>query len=78
MPAKKAKKVAAEEGCECMCHKGSNIKSWLLLVLGAAGLLNAMGILTMGIWSGYFQYVWSVVVLVVGMTMLIEKQCECC
>ncbi|MCX6772817.1 MAG: hypothetical protein NTV88_03555 [Candidatus Micrarchaeota archaeon] len=78
MPAKKMKKMAAKSECGCVCHKPTKMESMLLIILGAIGLLSAIGMMGIGQWMFYFNYVWPVLVIVIGMTMLMRQSCECC
>ena len=78
MPAKKMKKMAAKSDCGCACHKSTKMESMLLIIIGAIGLLSAVKIITSGSWTAYFGYVWPVLAIVIGMTMLMRQSCECC
>jgi len=76
MPAKKAKKMAAS--CDCVCHKSTKTEPWLLIIIGAIGLLSALGIMGAGPWTFYFNYIWPVLTIVIGMVMLMKQGCGCC
>jgi hypothetical protein len=75
MAAKKAKKAATKKAeCECCSPEGiHNLKEWLLIILGAIGLASALGYLSWPGFETYFPYVWSVLVLVIGITSVMEK-----
>ncbi|GEM_PF-2827454 len=49
------------------------IAEWLLVILGGLGLTQALGYIDLGLW--YFDYVWSVLVLVIGIKIIIDKSC---
>lgn len=75
MAAKKAKKAAMKKDeCACCSSDGiHNLKEWLLIILGAIGLANALGYISWPGFEMYFPYVWSVLVLVIGITSAMEK-----
>ena len=85
MAAKRAKKKAAvamkkEEACAC-CPPAAgmaDIQDWLLIFLGALGIAFALGYIDWPGFGGYFPYVWSILVLVIGAKNLMNKNCECC
>ena len=49
------------------------LAEWLLVILGGLGLTQALGYIDLGLW--YFDYVWSVLVLVIGIKTIIDKSC---
>jgi hypothetical protein len=80
MAAKRAKKAAMKKECSCCASSGGvhNLKEWLLIILGAIGLANALGYVSWPGFETYFPYVWSVLVLVIGITSAMEKSnCTC-
>ncbi len=79
MATKKAKKAAVKkvESCACCGPEAGipHIQDWLLILLGALGLATALHYIN---WPGfdlYFPVVWSVLVLVIGATNLMNKNC---
>ena len=80
MATKKAKKMAVKKIEPCCAGSAPmagipHIQDWLLIILGALGLSTALGYV---IWPGfnlYFPVVWSVLVLVIGATNLMNKNC---
>jgi len=82
MAAKKAKKAAVKKEEECACCSSpegiSNLKEWLLIILGAIGLANALGYISWPGFNSYFSFVFPVLVLVIGITSAMEKaNCTC-
>ncbi len=75
MAAKRSKKRAMVKKESACCSSGgiSNLKEWLLIVLGAIGLASALGYVDWPGFESYFPYVWSVLVLVIGITSAMEK-----
>ncbi|MEM4348466.1 MAG: hypothetical protein QXN37_02760 [Candidatus Anstonellaceae archaeon] len=73
MPKKKAK----EEKKECRCDdKIGYLEEWLLVVIGAIGFAQALGFINLEAFQ--FKYVWSVLVLVIGITKLLQRSsCNC-
>ena len=82
MATKKAKKAAVKkaEPC-CACDAPAigipHIQDWLLIFLGALGLATALGYINWPGFNSYFPVVWSVLVLVIGATNLMNKG-SCC
>lgn len=62
---------------ECSCSSGySNLEEWLLIILGGLGFAQALGYLSLV--PFYFAYVWSALVLVIGIKKVIDKSnCTC-
>ena len=79
MPAKKMRKaVAKKKPAECACCSGqySNLEEWLLVILGGLGFAQAIGYINLV--PFYFAYVWSALVLVIGILKVINKSnCSC-
>lgn len=77
MAGKKMRKSAQkEETCACCSGTAGNLEEWLLVVLGGLGFAQALGYLPM--MPAYFAYVWSVLVLVIGIKKVIDKSnCSC-
>lgn len=76
MAGKKVKKAPAKKAaCSC-CESGfGNLEEWLLIFLGALGLAQVLSVIAM---PAYFAYVWSVLVLVIGIMKLMNKaNCTC-
>ena len=78
MATKKAKKAAvkqAEPCCACSAPAAGmpHIQDWLLILLGALGLATALGYINWPGFNSYFPVVWSVLVLVIGATNLMNK-----
>jgi hypothetical protein len=79
MATKKAKKavVKKEESC-CACDEPlagiPHIQDWLLILLGGLGLATAIGYISWPGFGSYFPVVWSVLVLVIGATNLMNKK----
>ena len=70
-------KAAKSEKCAC-CAPGSNLMEMLLIILGGIGLLYAIGWINWPGFSDYFKYVWSILVLVIGIVELKSKgDCSC-
>lgn len=69
----KPMKAKMDECCECCCDDGFyKLEIWILVLLGAVGLLSALNVLGFGTFGLYFQYVWSVLVLVIGLSRLMK------
>lgn len=64
MAAKKMKKMDKDDGSWMARAK---IKSWVLIILGLLGLIQAVGYAPM---PWYFGYVWSIIVLIIGIKKL--------
>ncbi|MCX6772015.1 MAG: hypothetical protein NTX79_08275 [Candidatus Micrarchaeota archaeon] len=77
--AKRAMRKAAAESCECDSPMAGipHIQDWLLILLGALGLGTALGYISWPGFASYFPVVWSVLVLVIGATNLMNKKCSC-
>ncbi|MEM4554220.1 MAG: hypothetical protein QXT25_00005 [Candidatus Anstonellaceae archaeon] len=73
MPKKKVK----EEKKKCCCDdKVGYLEEWLLVVIGALGFAQALNIVNLEPFQ--FKYVWSVLVLVIGITKLLQRSsCNC-
>ncbi len=76
MAGKKMKKMAMKAvtagNCDCAsCGPFGKLEMYMLVFLGGLGLLNAFSWLPLGPNNLLFQYVWSVLVLVIGMTRLL-------
>ena len=71
MAGKKMKKAARKEEACCGTSKTGNLEEWLLVVLGGLGFTQALGYLPM--MPSFFPYVWSSLVLVIGITKVINK-----
>ena len=80
MATKKAKK-AMKKATPCACCAPvagiPHVQDWLLILLGALGLASALGYIIWPGFNSYFPYVWSVLVLVIGATNLMNKG-NCC
>jgi len=80
MATKKAKKVAVKKVESC-CEGNDviagipHIQDWLLIILGGLGLSTALGYVSWPGFGSYFPVVWSVLVLVIGATNLMNKKC---
>ena len=81
MATKKAKKAAMKKEAECACCAPSaglpHVQDWLLIILGALGLGTALHYISWPGFDSYFPVVWSVLVLVIGATNMMNKSCEC-
>ena len=79
MPAKRTKKAAVKAKpaeCACCSSQHGNLEEWLLVILGGLGFAQAIGYIYLA--PFYFAYVWSALVLVIGITKVIEKSnCTC-
>ena len=77
MATKKAKKAAVKMAEPCACSAPvagiPHIQDWLLIILGALGLTTALGYLSWPNFGSYFPVGWSVLVLVIGATNLMNK-----
>jgi uncharacterized membrane protein YfcA len=60
--------------CGCFCHKISVISAVLLVLIGVAILLQAMGVLD----SPQLKLALPIVVILVGLQMLFRRRCNCC
>jgi hypothetical protein len=74
MAGKKMKKAAKKEAC-CSTGGYDNLEEWLLVILGGLGFAQALGYLNLA--PFYFAYVWSALVLVIGIKKVIDKS-NCC
>ncbi len=75
MAGKKMKKAAKKETC-CCSGGNDNLEEWLLVILGGLGFAQALGYLNLTPY--YFAYVWSALVLVIGVKKIIDKSnCSC-
>jgi len=65
----------AEPCCACSAPtKGlPHIQDWLIILLGALGLATSMGLVDWPGFGSYFPSVWSVLVIVIGATNLMNK-----
>ena len=84
MAAKKRAKAAVKASrAECACCGKSDLEAklpiGLLIILGALGLASALGYLKgWAMFNEFFPFVWSVLVLVIGITSAMEKSnCTC-
>ena len=82
MAAKKAKKVAMKKADVCASCKSNanmgNLQEWLLIILGAIGLARVLNMIDWPGFDKYFLVVFSVMVLVIGITSAINKaNCTC-
>ncbi|MCX8197328.1 MAG: hypothetical protein N3G80_03370 [Candidatus Micrarchaeota archaeon] len=79
MPAKKKKEKAPlpKEKKECCCtSKVGYIEEMLLVVLGLGGILQVFKVVNLE--SIQFSYVWPMLVLIIGITKLLERaNCSC-
>jgi len=79
MATKKAKKAAVKKAEPCACSAPAagipHIQDWLLILLGALGLATALGYINWPGFNAYFPVVWSVLVLVIAATNLMNKNC---
>jgi hypothetical protein len=79
MATKKAKKMAAKKEDACACSSPTagmaNVQDWLLIILGGLGLATALHYIAWPDFDSYFPVVWSVLVLVIGATNLMNKKC---
>ena len=68
------KKAPAE--CTCCSSQYGNLEEWLLVILGGLGFVQAVGYIDLT--RFYFAYVWSALVLVIGILKVINKSsCTC-
>ncbi|MFA6328832.1 MAG: hypothetical protein WCY41_05285 [Candidatus Micrarchaeia archaeon] len=82
MATKKAKKMAVKKAAQCACCAPtagiSNIQDWLLILVGGLGLATALNYINWPGFEAYFPTVWSVLVLVIAVTNLMNKNnCTC-
>ena len=83
MATKKAKKMAVKKAEPC-CAESSpvagipHIQDWLLIFLGGLGLATTLGYISWTGFDSYFPVVWSVLVLVIGATNLMNKNVKGC
>jgi len=76
MAGKKMRKAAKKEEACCCIGGSGNLEEWLLVVLGGLGFAQALGYLPM--MPSFFPYVWSSLVLVIGIKKVIDKSsCGC-
>ncbi len=83
MATKKAKKAAMKKAEPCCAESAPmagipHIQDWLLIFLGGLGLSTALGYIVWPGFDSYFPVVWSVLVLVIGATNLMNKNAGCC
>jgi len=80
MATKKAKKAVMKKAESC-CEGSepmagiTHIQDWLLILLGGLGLATTLGYIRWPGFDAYFPVVWSVLVLVIGATNLMNKKC---
>jgi len=60
--------------CGCFCHKITAISAVVLVLIGIALLLQAMGVLE----SPQLKLALPIVVILVGLQMLFRRRCRCC
>ncbi|MFA6908081.1 MAG: hypothetical protein WC263_04615 [Candidatus Micrarchaeia archaeon] len=81
MATRKAKKAVMKKAEACACDAPMagipHIQDWLLIFLGALGLATALHYISWPNFDTYFPVVWSVLVLVIGATNLMNKK-GCC
>jgi len=78
MATKKAKKATVKKAVPCCACSAStagipHIQDWLLIILGALGLSTTLGYIVWPGFNSYFPVVWSVLVIVIGATNLMNK-----
>ena len=75
MATKKAKRMAVKkaESYSAPAAGIQHIQDWLLIILGGLGLATTLGYIVLPGFDSYFQYVWPVLVLVIGITNLMNK-----
>ena len=74
---KVAAKAAKSSACSC-CDQNGNLMEMLLIILGGIGLANALGYINWPGFSMYFPFVWSILVLVIGIVEVMNKsRCTC-
>jgi hypothetical protein len=72
-----AAKVAKAEECAC-CTPNNYLMETLLIIVGGIGLVNAVGYINWPGFSAYFPFVWSILVLVIGIKEVMDKgSCTC-
>lgn len=72
MAGKKMKKAAKAAKCDCSsCGPFGKLEMYMLVFLGGLGLVSAFNWIPLGSNTILFQYVWSVLVLVIGFTRLL-------
>lgn len=82
MAGKKAKKrpryeAASKEERSCGTP-GANLPDWLLLFVGGFGLVNALGWVSWPMFTSGFNSVWPVLIIVIAIKNLMDKQnCGC-
>ena len=75
MAGKKMKKMESCDNCDDSWMAQAKIKAWVLIILGLLGLLEATGYI--GLRQYYFAYVWSAIVLIIGINKLwYMKHCK--
>ena len=72
MAGKKMMKMGKDDGS---WKAQAKVKAWVLIILGLLGLLEATGYI--GLRQYYFAYVWSAIVLIIGIKKLwYMKHCK--
>lgn len=70
---KMAKAVKMDDSC---CYEGDcsderhKLEVWIMLLLGLIGFLSALKFFDFGAYNIFFQYIWSLLILSMGMTKL--------
>ncbi|MCX6769462.1 MAG: hypothetical protein NT051_02150 [Candidatus Micrarchaeota archaeon] len=82
MAARKKRKAVrnvsiSKSECSCCSTNDAHLKEWLLIILGAIGVINVVypSMLDFPGFAQLFQIAWPVLVLVIGITSVMEKKC---
>ncbi len=74
MAGKKAKKMAKAEACACCDDTFGRLEAGILLLIGLVWFLQTLKFFTFG--GEYFQFIGSILVLVIGLKKLMGCQCS--
>ena len=82
MAARKKRKAVrsvpvSKSDCCCGTANDAHLREWLLIILGAIGVINVVypSMLNFPAFAQLFPIVWPVLVLVIGITSVMEKKC---
>lgn len=73
---KKTAKIAKVEKCSCGCADSGNLEEYLLIFVGGLGLVGSFG--TTIVFPSYIPVVSYVLILVIGVKKLMDKQAQNC
>lgn len=83
MAAKKNKKAVTKKPvshspCSCVEEPAAglaHIQDWILILVGGLGLVSALGYLKLQAFDSIFPFVWSTLVIIIGIKNLMNKNC---